>query len=141
METSELKKMKGRLIALLTDPSQKSGLVGHDEPMSEHLGKWTRMPLVSGQSDIESADSFKFFLKDSAVVYRHKNRIRFSAGARRDFVPVNAACNGLFYGSRYAVLVSVGEDKVYDPVVKKEQWSFPYVKFDILPWQVTEATV
>lgn len=133
MGTSELKKMKGRLIALLTDPSQESGLVGHDVPMSEHLERWTRMPLVSGQSDIEGADSFKFFLKDSAVAYRHTNRMWFSAGAKRDFAPLIAACNGLFYGSRYAVVVSVGEDKVYDPVVKKEQWSFPYVQFEIFP--------
>lgn len=131
MRTSELKKMKGKLIALLTDPSQESGLVGHDVPISEHLGKWTRMPLVSGQSDIERADTFKFFLKDSAVAYRHTNRIRVSAAAKKDFLPLNAACNGLFYGSRYAVAVTVGEDKVYDPVVKKEQWSFPYVQFDI----------
>lgn len=133
MGISELKKMKGRLIALLTDPSQESGLVGHDVPMSEHLGRWTRMPLVSGQSDIEGADSFKFLLKDSAVAYRHTNRMWFSAGAKRDFASLIAACNGLFYGSRYAVVVSVGEDKVYDPVVKKEQWSFPYVQFDIIP--------
>ena len=135
MGTSELKNMKGRLIALLTDPSQESGLVGHDVPMSEHLGRWTRMPLVSGQSDIEGADSFKFFLKDSSVAYRHTNRMWFSAGAKRDFAPLIAACNGLFYGSRYAVAVSVGEDKVYDPVLKKEQWSFPYVQFDIFPYK------
>jgi len=133
MGTSELKNMKGRLIALLTDPSQNSGLVGHDVPMSEHLGRWTRMPLVSGQSDIEGAGSFKFFLKDSAVAYRHTNRIRVSAAARKDFLPLNAACSGLLYGSRYAVAVTVGEDKVYDPVLKKEQWSFPYVQFDIFP--------
>ena len=133
MGTNELKEMKGRLIALLTDPSQESGLVGHDVPISEHLGKWTRMPLVSGHSDIEGADSFKFFLKDSAVAYRHTNRMWFSAGAKSDFAPLIAACNGLFYGSRYVVAVSVDEDKVYDPVVKKEQWSFPYVQFDIFP--------
>ena len=124
-----------KLIDLLTNPEANSGLVGEEgkPSISETFEKWTRMPLIRGQSDGKDDTSFMFYLKDSAVAWKHTGRIRLAARARGDFARIKAALLGALYWTRYGVVVDVTEDSVYDPVVEKYQYSMPYVRFHVVP--------
>ena len=124
-----------KLMDLLTNPEANSGLVGEEgkPSISEAFGKWTRMPLIKGQSDGKDSTSFMFYLKDEAVAWKHTPRIRLATRARGDFARIQAALLGALYWTRYGVVVDVNEDCVYDPVVEKYQYGMPYVRFHVVP--------
>ena len=101
-------------------------------PHDDRLGQWTQKPVIKGDADGRSQDSFLFYLDDKAIDRRFK-KPKLTPKAFFDFAIIEAGCNGLLYTKhKFTLAYSICRDLVYDPVVKKTQQSKYYVEFYLI---------
>ena len=98
----------------------------------DRLSQWTQKPVIKGDADGRSQDSFLFYLDDKAIDRRFK-KPKLKPKAFFDFAIIEAGCNGLLYPKhKFTLAYGIRRDLVYDPVVKKTQQTKYYVEYYLI---------
>lgn len=100
-------------------------------PEVDRLGQWTQKPVIKGDADGRSQDSFLFYLDDKAIDRRYK-KPKLKPKAFFDFAIIEAGCNGLLYPKRkFTLAYGIRRDAVYSPFDKTQQTKY-YVEYYLI---------